>query len=73
MDGKTRLNKYLAECGIASRRESDRLIEEGRVTINGRKAVLGDMVDGSEKITVNGSVSGHLREKSWWPSINLWV
>ena len=54
MDGKTRLNKYLAECGIASRRESDRLIEEGRVTINGRKAVLGDMVDGSEKITVNG-------------------
>ena len=44
----TRLNKFIAESGVASRRAADRLVEEGRVTINGRTAVLGDevMVDG---------------------------
>ena len=37
-----RLNKYLADCGICSRREADRMIEAGRVTVNGRPAGLGD-------------------------------
>ena len=36
-----RLNKFLAACGVASRRECDRLIAEGAVTINGRRAELG--------------------------------
>lgn len=31
-----RINKYLAQCGVASRRECDRLIAEGKVTVNGR-------------------------------------
>ncbi len=52
----TRLNKYLAECGVCSRREADRLIEKGRVTINGTMAQMGDRITGSECITVNGKV-----------------
>ena len=41
-----RLNKFLAACGVASRRECDRLIAEGAVTINGRRAELGADVGG---------------------------
>ena len=40
-----RINKYLAQCGVASRRECDRLIAEGKVTVNGRPAGLGDDVN----------------------------
>ena len=39
-----RINKYLAECGVGSRRACDKLIEEGKVSINGRLARLGDEV-----------------------------
>ncbi|WP_035767060.1 pseudouridine synthase [Butyrivibrio sp. NC2002] len=39
-----RLNKYIAMCGIASRREADNLISEGRITINGNPAKAGDKV-----------------------------
>ncbi|MDR1404668.1 MAG: pseudouridine synthase [Candidatus Methanoplasma sp.] len=42
--GLVRLNKFLSEAGVASRRGSDRIITEGRVTIDGRTAVLGDKV-----------------------------
>ena len=36
-----RLNKYLSEAGLCSRREADRLIESGRVTVDGRRAEQG--------------------------------
>ena len=36
-----RLNKYLSEAGVCSRREADRLIESGKVTVDGRPAVTG--------------------------------
>lgn len=49
-----RLNKYLAECGICSRRDADRLIEEGRVTVNGIKADVGMRVLSSDIVEVNG-------------------
>lgn len=39
-----RINKYLADAGICSRREADRMIEGGRVRIDGVRAVLGDVV-----------------------------
>ncbi len=45
-----RLNKYLSERGICSRREADRMIEAGRVTIDGRIAKMGEKVTGHEKI-----------------------
>lgn len=60
---KERLNKYLASCGICSRREADRLILEGRVTINGQTADMGMQVDGSEQISVNGKAVHGKNEK----------
>lgn len=49
-----RINKYLSECGYCSRREADRLIEEGAVEINGVRAVLGAAVNENDKVAVNG-------------------
>lgn len=53
---KERLNKYLASCGVCSRRDADRLIEEGRVTVNGMTAVMGTRVSSIDKVTVNGKL-----------------
>lgn len=50
----TRLNKYISETGICSRREADRLIEQGRVTINGLIAELGMKVGPEDDVRVNG-------------------
>lgn len=44
-----RLNKYLSEQGVCSRREADRLIEAGKVTIDGRRAEMGREGDRSGK------------------------
>jgi len=49
-----RLNKFIAESGICSRREADKFIEKGVVVINGRKAVIGDVVKPNDKVSVNG-------------------
>ncbi|NLL79810.1 MAG: pseudouridine synthase [Clostridiales bacterium] len=51
---KIRLNKYLAECGICSRREADKYIEQGRVTVNGSRAVTGTQVAKQDRICVDG-------------------
>lgn len=50
----TRLNKYISESGICSRREADRYIEQGNVFINGRRAKVGDLVFANDKVRVNG-------------------
>ncbi|MFY8137610.1 MAG: 23S rRNA pseudouridine(2604) synthase RluF [Flavobacteriales bacterium] len=52
----TRINKYLSEVGFCSRREADRLIEEGRVTINGKKPEMGTKVGPEDEIRVNGKL-----------------
>ena len=49
-----RLNKYIAEAGVASRRAADRIIEDGRVTLNGRPAVLGDRVGPDDVVCIDG-------------------
>lgn len=49
-----RLNRYLGEAGVCSRREADRLISEGRVTVNGRRAQLGDKIAGDARVEVDG-------------------
>lgn len=54
MSEGTRLNKYISEAGVASRRAADRLIEEGKVTINGKPAVVGDRVYEDDVVAVNG-------------------
>lgn len=50
----SRLNKYLAHAGICSRREADRLIEQGRVLVNGQLSKPGQQVSEKDEITVNG-------------------
>ena len=51
-----RINKFFTEHGCCSRRAADRLIEEGRVAINGHKAVLGDQVADGDVVSVDGRV-----------------
>ncbi len=50
----TRLNKYLSEAGYCSRRAADKLIEEGRVTINGLIPEMGTKVKASDEVHVDG-------------------
>ena len=50
----TRINKYLSEVGYCSRRVADRLIEEKKVTINGKIPKIGTMVDDFDQIEVEG-------------------
>lgn len=49
-----RINKFLAAAGVASRRDCDKLIEEGKVTVNGKTAVLGQETDESSVVLVEG-------------------
>ena len=58
-----RLNKYLAECGVCSRRDADKLIEEGRVTVNGIVAKTGTRLMGKESVAVNGKILHSPNEK----------
>ena len=58
-----RLNKYLAECGVCSRREADRFIEAGRVTVDGAVAQVGCQVNEASKIEVNGKLVKGADEK----------
>ena len=56
--GQIRLNKYLADHGICSRREADRLIEQCRVTVNGRIAGMGTKVSDEDEVALNGKRIG---------------
>ena len=60
-----RINKYLASCGICSRRDADKLIEMGKVYVNGVKASSGMRLDGSEEIIVNGKVVSGPERKAY--------
>ena len=62
MSEGVRLNKFISEAGVASRRAADRMVEEGRVTINGRKALLGDRIQEGDTVTVDGKVITKVEE-----------
>ena len=63
-DNKIRLQKHLSECGIASRRKAEELIEQGKVKINGHIACLGAKVDPKrDKVTVRGKAVVPVNEK----------
>lgn len=49
-----RLNKYISDSGLCSRRDADRFIEQGNVFINGRRAQIGDQVSSGDLVKVNG-------------------
>jgi 23S rRNA pseudouridine2604 synthase len=53
-----RLNKYISETGACSRREADKWIEAGRVTCNGKRAVLGTRVADDDEVRVDGALIG---------------
>jgi 23S rRNA pseudouridine2604 synthase len=50
----TRINKYLSEVGYCSRRAADKLIEEGRITINGKVPEMGTKVQANDEVRVDG-------------------
>lgn len=53
---KIRLNKYIAMCGVASRRKADELIASGKIKVNGKViSELGFLVDGTEEILYEGN------------------
>ncbi len=58
-----RLNKYISEAGYCSRREADRLIEQGAVRIDGQTARMGVRVLPGQQVTVNGEVLAKEEEK----------
>ena len=51
-----RLNKYLSEAGICSRREADRMVEEGRVTVNGELPAMGQKILPGDQVEVDGTM-----------------
>ena len=51
-----RINQYIASCGICSRREADRLIDAGRVFVNGTAATAGMRIRGTDEVTVDGKL-----------------
>ena len=55
-DKSVRLNKYIAQSGICSRREADQFIENGRVKINGKKVQLTNRVKPGDEVMVNGQI-----------------
>lgn len=54
MDHPIRINKYLRDEGLASRREADKLVEAGLVFINGKRAKMGEQVSENDKVTLKG-------------------
>lgn len=51
---KTRINKYLSEVGFCSRREADKMLEQGRITVNGTIPEMGTKVSEEDEILVDG-------------------
>ncbi len=56
IDEKIRLQKFMSQVGIASRRASEVMISEGRIKVNGKVAQLGDKVSLRDQIVIDGKV-----------------
>lgn len=54
MDENMRINKFLSECGFCSRREADRLLEAGKVTVDGETASVGSKIVPGQEVKVDG-------------------
>lgn len=64
-----RLNKYISETGVCSRREADKWIEAGRVTLNGQPASLGTQVADGDEVRVDGDAIG-IKKKQIYIALN---
>lgn len=67
---KTRINKYLSEAGYCSRRAADKLLEEGRIKINGQIPELGTKVSDEDLIEVDGKPIRESEEKQVYLAFN---
>ena len=73
MDNKikeTRLNKYLSEIGHCSRRAADKLIDEGRIQVNGKTVLMGQKVSPSDRIEVDGVLIEDNQERNIYIAFN---
>ena len=64
-----RLNKYISETGVCSRREADKWIEAGRVTLNGAPATLGHKVAAGDEVRIDGNLVG-AKKKAIYIALN---
>lgn len=65
-----RINKYLSEVGFCSRRAADKLIEEGRVTINGKIPEMGTKITSQDEVMVDGKLISESKEKFVYIAFN---
>ena len=68
-DKAVRLNKYISETGVCSRREADKWIEAGRVTLNGAPATLGHKVAEGDEVRIDGNLVG-AKKKAIYIALN---
>ena len=66
----TRINKYLSEIGYCSRREADKLIEQGRIMVNSKEAKMGYKVQKDDVIHVDGEKIKHKKTKRIFIALN---
>ena len=66
----TRINKYLSEIGYCSRRQVDKLIEQGRIMVNSKEAVMGYKVQKDDVIHVDGEKIKHKKSKRIFIALN---
>lgn len=66
----TRINKYLSEIGYCSRRAADKLIDQGRVTVNGKIPEMGTKISPTDEVRVNGELVGEKKEKPVYLAFN---
>ncbi len=67
---QTRINKFLSEIGYCSRRAADKLIEEGRVTINGKVPEMGTKVSEGDEVAVDGTIVTKSEEEHVYIAFN---
>ncbi|MDR9456446.1 MAG: 23S rRNA pseudouridine(2604) synthase RluF [Salegentibacter sp.] len=65
----TRINKYLSEVGYCSRREADKLIDQGRITLNGKVPEMGTKVSAEDEVRVDGKLISAKEKKE--PNVYL--
>ena len=65
-----RINKFLSEVGYCSRREADKLLEQGRITINGQLPELGTKVLPNDEVRVNGKLITEKEEPKIYLAVN---
>jgi len=70
MQEKTRINKYLSEVGYCSRRAADKLLEEGRIKINGKIPEMGTKISDEDVVEVDGKPIRESEEKPIYIAFN---